>query len=78
MALLILASVFVGFARTYYLAGVFGAPLPNKLIHVHGAVFSLWIVLLIVQTSLVTAGRVDLHRRLGVPHGDPRPVGGNQ
>jgi hypothetical protein len=66
MALLILASVFVGFARTYYLAGVFGAPLPNKLIHVHGAVFSLWIVLLLVQTSLVTAGRVDLHRRLGV------------
>lgn len=66
MALLILASVFVGFARTYYLAGVFGAPLPNKLIHVHGAVFSLWIVLLIAQTSLVAAGRVDLHRRLGL------------
>jgi hypothetical protein len=36
------------------------------IIHVHGAVFSLWIVLLIAQTSLVTAGRVDLHRRLGV------------
>jgi hypothetical protein len=66
MAFLILVSVYVGFARSYYLAGVFGAPLPNRLIHVHGAMFSLWIVLLITQTSLVTAGRVDLHRRLGV------------
>ncbi len=66
MALIILASVFVGFARTYYLAGVFKAPLPNLLIHVHGAVFSSWIILLIVQTSLVSTGRVNLHRRLGL------------
>jgi hypothetical protein len=66
MALLILATVFVGFARTYFLAGVFRAPLPNILIHIHGAVFSAWIVLLITQISLVTAGRVDIHRKLGL------------
>jgi hypothetical protein len=66
MALLILATVFVGFARTYFLAGVFRAPLPNLLIHIHGAVFSSWILLLIAQTALVTAGRVDSHRRLGL------------
>ncbi len=66
MAVLILASVFVGFARTYYLAGVFKAPLPNLLVHIHGAVFSCWILLLIAQTSLVAAGRVDLHGRLGL------------
>jgi hypothetical protein len=84
MALLILASVYVGFARSYYLAGVFGAPLPNTLIHVHGAVFTLWVVLLIAQTSLVTAGRVDSPSpprlawlRPGVPDGDSRPLGGN-
>jgi len=65
-AVLILTTVFVGFARTYYLAGVFSAPLPSPIIHVHGAVFSSWILLLIAQTSLVTAGRVDLHRRLGI------------
>ena len=40
MAVVILASVFVGFARSYYLAGVFKAPLPNLLVHTHGAVFS--------------------------------------
>jgi hypothetical protein len=65
MAVIVLASVFVGFAHTYYLAGVFKAPLPNLLVHIHGAVFSCWILLLIVQTSLVAAGRVDAHRRLG-------------
>ena len=66
MALAILASVFVGFARTYYLAGIFRAPLPNLLIHIHGAAFSLWIVLFVTQTSLVAAGRTDVHRRLGL------------
>jgi hypothetical protein len=66
MAVLMLASVFVGFGPTYYWAGMFKAPLPNLLIHIHGAVFSCWILLLIVQTSLVAAGRVDVHRRLGL------------
>lgn len=66
MALLILATVFLGFARTYYLAGVFRAPLPSLIIHLHGAAFTCWILLLVTQTSLVSAGRVDIHRRLGV------------
>jgi len=66
MAFLILATVVVGFARTYFLAGIFRAPLPNLLIHIHGAVFSSWILLLITQTALESAGRVDLHRRLGL------------
>ena len=66
MAFLILATVFIGFARTYFLAGVFRAPLPSLLIHIHGAVFSSWILLLITQTALVSTGRVDLHRRLGL------------
>ena len=66
MALLMLASVFLGFAHTYYLAGVFRAPLPSRIIHIHGAIFSSWILLLIAQTSLVAAGRTDIHRRLGI------------
>jgi FtsH-binding integral membrane protein len=66
MALLILTTVFIGFARTYFLAGVFRAPLPSVIIHIHGAAFSCWILLLIAQVSLVSAGRVDVHRRLGV------------
>jgi hypothetical protein len=66
MAALILATVFVGFARSYFLAGVFRAPLPSAIIHIHGALFSGWILLLITQISLVSAGRVDIHRRLGL------------
>ena len=66
MALLILATVFLGFAHTYYLAGVFHAPLPARIIHIHGALFTSWILLLLAQTSLVFAGRTDIHRRLGI------------
>jgi hypothetical protein len=66
MALLILGSVFLGFAHSYYLAGIFHAPLPSRIIHIHGAIFSTWILFLLVQTSLVSAGRVDIHRRLGI------------
>ena len=66
MAWLMFAVVIVGFGPTYYFAGVFHAPLPSLIIHVHGAAFTLWMLLLVTQTSLVSAGRVDIHRRLGM------------
>jgi hypothetical protein len=66
MAFLILVTVFVGFARTYYLAGVFRAPLPNLIVHIHGAFFACWVLLFIMQTTLVAAHRLDIHRRLGL------------
>ena len=37
MAALILATVFLWFAHSYYLEGVFKAPLPNLLVHIHGS-----------------------------------------
>ncbi len=66
MAVLMFLTAFAGFARTYFLAGMFRAPLPSLIVHIHGAAFTAWIVLLVVQTSLVSAGRIDIHRRLGV------------
>src|ERR1700688_4051903 len=66
MAVLLLASVFLGFAHTYYLAGVFHAPLPSAIVHVHGAIFSSWILFLLAQTTLVASGRTDVHRRIGI------------
>ncbi len=66
MAGIILVLVAVGFARTYFLAGVFRAHLPALIIHIHGAAFTAWILLLITQTSFVTAGRIGLHRKLGL------------
>jgi FtsH-binding integral membrane protein len=64
-AWLMLLTVFVGFGPTYYWAGMYRAPLPSRIIHIHGAIFSCWILLLITQTALVSMKRVDLHRRLG-------------
>jgi len=58
--------VFVGFARSYYLKGAFGAPPLSALVHAHGLVMTLWFVLVVVQARLVAVRRVDLHRRLGV------------
>lgn len=66
VAWLMLITVFVGFAPSYYLAGAIHAPLPSFAIHVHAVVFSCWILLLIAQTSLTAAGRIDIHRRLGI------------
>jgi hypothetical protein len=65
MALLIIAAVFLGFARTFFLAPMYHYHLPNLLVAVHGVVFASWIGLFAIQTSLVAAGRVDLHRKLG-------------
>jgi hypothetical protein len=66
MAIVSLFAVYAGFARTYFLAGLFRAPLPNWLIHLHGAVFTLWIVFFASQIGLVTSRRVGLHRRVGL------------
>jgi hypothetical protein len=65
-SLAVITAVFVGFAPTYYLKGYFhAAPLP-LLVHVHGLVFTSWILLFLAQTSLIAGRRIDLHRRLGV------------
>lgn len=67
MSVLIALVIFIGFARTYFLAGLFHAePLPAPIVHVHGAVFTAWIALLVVQTSLAGTGHISMHRRLGV------------
>jgi hypothetical protein len=69
MAVALLITVFAGFAPTYYLRGTFGSPQLTPLLLVHGFAFSAWMVLLVVQTSLVAANRIDIHRRLGVAGG---------
>jgi hypothetical protein len=58
--------VFLGFARTFYLKGLFGSPALSGLLLLHGVVMSLWIATFIVQMTLVAMGRSDLHRRFGV------------
>ncbi len=61
-----IAAVFTGFAKTYYLRPYTDLPPLPGLIHLHAFVFTLWMVLFAVQTSLVAVRRVSLHRTLGL------------
>jgi hypothetical protein len=69
-AVLMLAAVFLGFARTFFLRPWFPeavalAPPEPFFVYVHGVCFTAWFLLLIVQSVLVGIRRVDLHRALG-------------
>ncbi|HEX8148664.1 MAG TPA: hypothetical protein VF591_15895 [Pyrinomonadaceae bacterium] len=57
MSVAFLAVVFAGFARTYYLRPYFGTPQLTPLLHLHGLVFTSWVVLLLAQTALVKLPR---------------------
>jgi FtsH-binding integral membrane protein len=63
-AALALLVVFAGFARTYYLGGVFDGPVLRA--DVHGLIFSAWIIVFLAQATLVARRRIDWHRRLGL------------
>lgn len=76
IAIVMAITVFAGFAPTYYSKLVSGGPLTtlshypfNALLHVHGVLFTSWVILFIVQTALVASHRVAIHRRLGIAGG---------
>lgn len=64
----------VGFAPTFYLRLFSDGPMATfsvghpftPLIYIHAALFTAWVGLFIVQTALISARRVDVHRRIGV------------
>ena len=66
MALAAVLVVFAGFARQYYLRSFTGASALPGVVELHAALFSLWMLLFVVQVSLVTTRRTDLHRGLGL------------
>ena len=69
-------TVLAGFASTndprFFAGGptatLTGGPF-SALVHVHGALFTAWVLLFVVQTALVSSRRVAVHRRLGVAGG---------
>lgn len=68
MALAMAGATFLGFAPSYFLVGFHDGPTPvlAPRLHIHGALCTAWIVLLIVQTRLIAAGRRDIHKLLGI------------
>jgi hypothetical protein len=60
------AFVVFGFTRSYYSRILIDPPPLTTLLHVHAAVFTLWMALFLVQAGLVSANRVALHRKLGI------------
>ena len=66
MAVAIAVTVFAGFSRSYFLKAHYGTPELSLLLHVHGAVFTAWVLFFLLQTTLIAAGRTDLHRRMGI------------
>ncbi len=65
MAILLCVCVYIGFSPTYFQAGMMRAPLPSPILHIHGAVFTLWMLLFVVQAALISARRVKWHRSFG-------------
>ena len=72
MAIAMGLTVLTGFAATYYLPLLARRPVltlsggaAGALVHIHGVLFTSWIVLFVVQTALVANHRVAWHRRLG-------------
>ena len=71
IAIVMLFTVLVGFSRTYFLGLISGhartitGRVPNTTVHLHALLFMSWLVLFILQTSLVATHRVKVHRKLG-------------
>ena len=66
MAVAFLLTAVAGFGPTYFFKPVHPSPPLSLLLHVHAMVFTAWLILVIVQTGLVRADRVDVHKRLGI------------
>jgi hypothetical protein len=50
--------VLAGFGRTYYIGGLFDAPpLASMLVHLHGLLMSVWVVLFVTQVRFISSRR---------------------
>ena len=66
MAFAISAGVFAGFTRTYYARSYFHSPAVPFWVHIHGLVFTAWILFYLLQNLLAMYGGMRLHRSLGI------------
>ena len=65
ITLILIAIVVRGFWPSYFGPLLSGGVTRPGIIHLHAAIFGGWMVLLLAQVSLVSMGRVRVHRRVG-------------
>lgn len=65
IALFFAVIVAWGFWRSYFGPLLSGTADRPWIVHLHAAVFVGWVLLLIAQAALATAGRLQLHRQIG-------------
>ena len=65
MAVVMIVMAVVGFAPSIVNPSQRNGPM-TLLLAVHGILFFLWLLLFLLQTTLIAARRTDLHRRMGI------------
>jgi hypothetical protein len=66
MAIACAAIAFGGFAPTYWVPVLSGRPAVAPIVHLHGLLFSTWVLFFVLQSWLAASGRVARHRSLGL------------
>ena len=65
ITLFLIATVVIGFWPSYFGTILTGGATRPLVMHFHGAVFTGWMALLLLQVSLAATGHVSTHRRVG-------------
>ena len=66
-AILVPIIVLIGFGPTYYFKPFITGPVvPSRLVHLHGIIMSAWVLLFVIQVTLVAKRRTKTHQKLGV------------
>lgn len=72
IGIILFALIFAGFFPTFYLRAFVEPPRIHAdayftpMLYVHGSILTAWFLLVIVQSAMVQAKNVRLHRRLGI------------
>src|SRR5688572_20638945 len=73
IALATAVMTFVGFGPTYYLRFLDGGPRAtisggsfSGILHLHGVLFTAWVLLFLTQTALISGRRAAVHRKLEI------------
>jgi len=65
LTLFLMTTVVIGFWPSYFGTLLSGGVTRPFIMHLHGAIFTGWMMLLFLQVGLAASGRVRAHRRVG-------------